>query len=60
MMKLILFSSRRWLAVEAKLNPKEKRFLKRYYSSLYPREYVRKLVAFLNNGVQFKESETKR
>ena len=43
-----------WVYVFAKLNPKEKGFLKRYYSTLYPREYVRKLVAYLDTNVQFK------
>lgn len=55
---LFPLESQRWIYVYAKLRPKEKRFLKRYYSTLYPRNYVQKLVAYLDkNHVQLKESQ---
>ncbi len=52
-----LEAANHWVYVFAKLNPKERGFLKRYYSTLYPRDYVRKLVAFLDTNVQLKESK---
>lgn len=49
--------NKHWIYVFSELSAKEKRFLKKYYSSLYPRGYVRKLVAILDNAdVQLKES----
>lgn len=35
----------RWLYVFAKLNPGDKKKLIRYYSRIFPREYVKRLVA---------------
>ncbi|MHA2279865.1 MAG: hypothetical protein ACXAC5_03185 [Promethearchaeota archaeon] len=50
-----------WIYVFAKLTEKDKKVLKKYYSTLYPRGYVRKLIAFLDDRyVQFKESQKHR
>jgi len=57
-MNLILFKKGHWIQLYAGLNTKDKRFLKKYYSSLYPRKYVRSLIAALDkNYVQLKESQ---
>jgi len=47
-----------WIYIYSKLTNKDKTFLEKYYSSLYPRDYVRKLVAFFNKNT--KESSCSR
>ena len=50
-----------WVYVYAELTNKDKTVLKKYYSTLYPRSYVRKLVAFLDeDNVQLKKSQNHR
>ncbi len=55
---LISISPQHWIYVCSELTEKDRKVLKKYYSTLYPRDYVRKLVAFLDGyHVQFKESK---
>jgi hypothetical protein len=50
-----------WIYVYSELSPKDKAVVEEYYSTLYPRSYVRKLVAFLDrDNVQFKKSQNYR
>jgi hypothetical protein len=47
----------RWLWVFGKLSPQNRAFLKPYFSRLYPRKYVKRLLAaVIHNDVQSKES----
>jgi len=49
-----------WATVCAKLSPKNKKMLKKYWSKIYPRKYVQKLVAGLQvENVQSKEAQNK-
>lgn len=58
---IVTIGPNHWIYVYAKLTDKDKKVLKKYYSVLYPRDYVRKLVAFLDkNNVQFKKSQFHR
>ena len=45
--KVIDLNTGHWVCIYAKLSPKNKKFLGRYFSTLYPREYVRKLISAL-------------
>jgi len=45
--RVISLSPSVWTTIYAKLSPKNKKFLRRYYKSIYPREYVKVLVSAL-------------
>ena len=63
MMELISYNiePKHWVYVYSELTDKDKTVLKKYYSTLYPRSYVRKLVALLDeDNVQFKKSQNNR
>jgi len=48
----------KWVYLYAALSTKNKKYLKQYFSRIYPRNYVNKLVAVIeNNNVQFKKSQ---
>lgn len=47
--KYIELNKNHWFCIYAKISPKSKKALRRYFSSIYPRDYVRKLVAELQN-----------
>ena len=48
----------KWVYLYAALSTKNKKYLKQYFSRIYPRNYVNKLVAAIeNNNVQFKKSQ---
>lgn len=53
--KYVKLSNNHWFCIYAKISPKSKKVLRRYFSSIYPRDYVRKLIAELDN-VQFKQT----
>ena len=56
-MNFVKLNNNRWICIYSALSPKDKKRLTRYFSTIYPREYVRKLVAALeSDGIQFKES----
>jgi len=47
--KYVSLSNGHWVCVYANLSPKTKRKLRGYWKSIYPREYVRKLIAALED-----------
>lgn len=57
MNKYLDLSDGHWVRIYANLSRRTKRTLKRYYSSIYPRSYVRKLIAALEDqDVQHKQA----
>ena len=58
---LVTLGPKHWVYVYAELTDKDKTILKKYYTTLYPRSYVRKLVAVLDGkNVQLKKSQHNR
>jgi len=54
---VISLSDKHWLYIFAGLSTKNKKYLTRYFSTVYPRSYVKELVAAIqNNDVQCKTS----
>jgi len=47
--KFVSLSNEHWVCLYASLSPENDRSLKRYFGSVYPREYVRKLIAALED-----------
>jgi len=56
--KFISLSPDHWMCVFTEISPKNKRFLKGYFSSIYPRSYIKKLLAFLEANNDFQSKET--
>lgn len=55
--KVIDISPDRWICVYAKLSEDTKKRLKKYYKSIYPRDYVNRLVAAIEDeNVQFNKT----
>lgn len=54
---LYLDSPNHWIYVFAGLSSKNKQCLKRYFSTIYPRSYVKKLVAAVLQNVQSKSAQ---
>ncbi len=55
---MVLNVENHWMYLYAALSGKNKRYLKRYFSRIYPRNYVNRLVAAVeNHNVQLKKSQ---
>lgn len=53
-MHIITTDSNKWCVVFSELSDENKRSLDKYYKSIYPREYVKKLLAAINE-IQFEK-----
>ena len=57
MNRFVKVTSSKWIYLYSGLTPENKGHLQRYFKTIYPREYVQKLVAALEEqNVQFKET----
>ena len=52
MSDIVKISNQRWVYIYSNLSKKDKNKLKRYFSSIYPREYISRLVAALDANIK--------
>ncbi len=55
--KSISLTDQHWVHVYSSLSPRNKRMMKRYFKSVYPRKYIKHLIAILDDNVQSKEAQ---